>query len=243
MLDGEDHEAPPFVTRHLDSCAGCRQWQAEWAALARRFRVSGAASVPDLREPIVAAVLADVRARRSRKQLPARLALAAVAVAQLVLAVPVLLLGHEHEAPQHVAHEIGSFDVALGLGLIAAALAPALARGMLPVIGATVALLGLTAILDVAGGRTGLADELPHVLTMCGFLLLCSLAGVWRRPGLPPGHWSGVHRRPRRRAASARQIAVAEVVALPALGRPAVGARAVADGGDVATVAAKAAAR
>ena len=67
---------------------------------------------------------------------PARWALFVVALTQLVLAAPALLLGEDAGATVHVARELGSFDVALAVGLLVAAWQPARAWGLLPVIAA-----------------------------------------------------------------------------------------------------------
>jgi predicted anti-sigma-YlaC factor YlaD len=115
-----------------------------------------------------------------------------LAVVQLALSGPVLILGHDHAAPAHVAHEVGSFDAALALGLLMAAVRPRLAAGMLPLVAAITGLLVLTAGSDVAAGRTTALAEAPHLLDVVGVLLLLRLttAGRWTalriRGLLPP---------------------------------------------------------
>ncbi len=116
----------------------------------------------------------------------ARLGLVVVAVAQLAVCVPVLLFGHDRSAPVHVAHEMGSFEVAVAIGFLVAARRPGRAMGMLSLMGAAAGLLVLTATLDLVAGRTGLSDEAPHLLVVAGWLLLRWLATVapptWERP-------------------------------------------------------------
>ncbi len=73
---------------------------------------------------------------------------------------------------------MGSFDLALAIGFIAAARKPAQAAGMRWLVGAVAALLVLTAVLDVAAGRASLVEESPHLLTVAGWLLLCYLAAT-----------------------------------------------------------------
>jgi hypothetical protein len=116
----------------------------------------------------------------------ARLGLVVVAGAQLAICVPVLLLGHDRSAPVHVAHEMGSFEVAVAIGFLVAARRPGRAMGMLSLTGVAAALLVLTAALDLAAGRTDLWDEAPHLLVVAGWLLLRRLAAVapptWEQP-------------------------------------------------------------
>ena len=97
-----------------------------------------------------------------------------------------LLFGHDRSAPVHVAHEMGSFEVAVAIGFLVAARRPGRAMGMLSLMGVAAGLLVLTAALDLLAGRTGLSDEAPHLLVVAGWLLLRWLASVapptWERP-------------------------------------------------------------
>jgi hypothetical protein len=129
----------------------------------------------------MAAVRARV-SRRPRAMLLARLALVGVAAAQLALTVPYLLYGHDHSAPEHVAHEMGAFYAALGVGFAVAAWRPWRALGMRALVGAAAALLVITAIADLAAGRTSLSDEAPHLLAVAGWLIICYLAWVTPPP-------------------------------------------------------------
>ena len=125
----------------------------------------------------------------------ARLGLVVVAVAQLAVCVPVLLFGHDRSAPLHVAHEMGSFEVAIAIGFLVAARRPGRAMGMLSLMGAAAGLLVVTATLDLVAGRTDLSDEAPH-LHRRGRLA----AAGWRPRVAPPtwerprSHWRR-HRR------------------------------------------------
>jgi len=59
-----------------------------------------------------------------------------------------------------------------------------------PVVGAIAALLLATAAVDLVLGRTVLADEMPHLLTVAGFLLLWRLAKVNGDDHDGQGAWS-----------------------------------------------------
>jgi predicted anti-sigma-YlaC factor YlaD len=181
LLDDE----PPLVTRdaldaHLAICPGCRRWREEAHEVTRRFRLAPArAVVPPGKELLAALAPRAGRGYRPRKVTLVRAALVAVAVAQLVwVTVPTLLFGSDHGAPIHVSHEMGSFDMALAVGFLLAAYRPARAQGMRALVGAAALLLVVTALIDLAGGRTSLADEAPHVLAMAGWLLLGELTAL-----------------------------------------------------------------
>ena len=155
----------------------------------------------DLTGRVLSAIEADAAVRRHRwwQWRATRAALALVAVLQLLFTVPLLLLGHDHEAPVHVAHELGAFAGAISLGLLLAAARPRLAAGMVPVLGTVAGLLLLTASTDLALGSTTLADEAPHLLDFAGFLLLWRVAKLVGGPDGRAGQWaepSGVDAEP-----------------------------------------------
>jgi predicted anti-sigma-YlaC factor YlaD len=101
----------------------------------------------------------------------ARLGLLLVSGAQLMLAVPALL-GRDPGASVHIAHEQGSWAMALAVGLLVVALRPARAAAMLPLVAALAAGLALTMTLDIWAGRTQAATEAPHGLAFLGLGLL-----------------------------------------------------------------------
>ena len=104
-----------------------------------------------------------------------RAGLAAVAAAQLAIAVPLLLLGHDHDAGTHAAHELGSFDLSLAIAFAVGAVRPALSAGLAWVCAIAAAGLTVTAVADLVGGQTLGADEAQHLVAVAGALLL-----VWQ---------------------------------------------------------------
>jgi hypothetical protein len=110
-----------------------------------------------------------------------------VAATQLAVSVPLLLLGHDREAPIHVAHETGSLDVAVAIGLLVAVRRPRRALGMLTLVGTAALLLAGTAGMDLASGLTSWTDEAPHLLVVAGWLLLRRLAVLSPCGGERPG--------------------------------------------------------
>ncbi|HLY83293.1 MAG TPA: zf-HC2 domain-containing protein [Acidimicrobiales bacterium] len=178
-IDGEDDELESAaLDAHLAGCPRCRSWAEAALLVTRTARVTPAEPVPDLSVAIMAALAAtDLRARRESAS-PigvARFGLALVALAQLCLAVPALR-GQDGGAPIHVAHEQGSWLVALAVGLLVVAWRPARAAAMLPLVGALAVALVLTMAADIAAGRTQAAAEAPHGLAFLGLGLLWVLA-------------------------------------------------------------------
>lgn len=168
-LDGELSSAmDAALDEHLTDCPMCTAAAGALADASRRARVRVADSVPDLAPQVAARVRAS---SRPAPWSPARVALVVVAVAQLALAVP-LLLGQAPTASDHTSREIGVTETALAVGLLAAAWRPWRAAGMLPVVVALALGLAAISVLDVVDGHVGVAGELPHLLPLAGALML-----------------------------------------------------------------------
>jgi predicted anti-sigma-YlaC factor YlaD len=170
-IDGEDPGVPDDAFEaHLVSCAACRAWQQRAHAVTRRARLGG----PALDHDLTAAVLAATRPHhpRRRRRLAQRTGLVAVALAQLAITVPLLILGHDHDAGMHAAHELGSFDLALAIAFLVGAVRPALSAGLAWPCGIAAASLVGTAIIDLIGGQTIGADEAQHLIALAGAALL-----------------------------------------------------------------------
>lgn len=150
------------IEQHLRTCAPCRA-----------FAASGT-QMPDL-TPRIVAVAKEEGAVRPFHASPIRLALVGVALVQLAFAVPTLLFGSDEGAPVHIAHEVGAWDLALAVGFLFAAWRPLRAVGMLPFVAALSAGLLLTAVVDIANGKTPALLELTHVLELVGTALLWML--------------------------------------------------------------------
>ena len=187
-LDGEDPAmATPVLAAHLRTCADCRAFEASATTLHRRLRVRPAEPVPDLSASIVAAIEPADDGRVAGL----RAGLAAVAVVQILIALPALILGDDAGLPAHTARHLGSFAVALGIGFLVAAWRPDRVGGVLPLTAALVLCLLLTSGIDVASARASALSELGgHATELVGLGLLWLLA---RETGASARSWSRRH--------------------------------------------------
>jgi predicted anti-sigma-YlaC factor YlaD len=174
-LDGEDPGVPrSAVDLHLAGCGECRAFEAGSARLHR----APAEPVPDLSSAILSAIppaVPDPAPVDERVQF-LRVTLAVVAVIQLAMAVPALVLGDDAGLPTHVARHLGSFAVALGVGLLVVAWRPDRAPGILPVIGAVVLCLVASSVADILSGRAAPGAEVSHAPELVGLVTVWLLA-------------------------------------------------------------------
>jgi predicted anti-sigma-YlaC factor YlaD len=190
-LDGESSpQSRALLDDHLADCPACVAWADAAHEVTRRVRLGAAEDVPDLTAKVLAALGSPSgRPRRTpwwRRGVTARVALAVLAIAQFVVTFPELWLGHDADTATHPAHELGSLGAAFAVGLGAAALRPARARALVPIVGAGGLALLATAIADLISRRTVISDELPHLIVVAGWLVLLGLAAIERRlPGRP----------------------------------------------------------
>ena len=175
------------LDRHLSQCPACTAWEEDAYALRRTVA---------LRQPLPPADLTDqVLNRLSVPDVGSgqwvRIALALVA-ALLVVANAPLLLGLSSEGPVHESRHLGTFGVALGIGLLWAAWRPERANGLVPLAGALAATMLIGALVDVTAGRADVLTEASHTLEVAGLALLWQISGgrrrftahlrSWRRP-------------------------------------------------------------
>jgi predicted anti-sigma-YlaC factor YlaD len=191
------------LDRHLEACADCREWLANAEQVTRLVRLQPL-DVPDLTQPIMAAVAADAAGAPSGTAGPVaagsvaassvaassvaassvaagrrqvlRVAVAAVAVAQLLLVLPTLLSSLGFAVPAHTRHELATFDVALAAGLLLAAWRPALAPAYLPIVWIVAVGLAGTALIDVVHGTTTFGQETGHLAALVQAVLLWALS-------------------------------------------------------------------
>jgi predicted anti-sigma-YlaC factor YlaD len=176
-LDGEDPGVEnAVIDTHLETCPECRGFAASAARLHRSTRVAPAPAVPDLTPAILAAIGDDASAAGQDTQLALRWILAILAVVQIGVAVPALILGSDAGLPVHAARHLGSFDIAVAVGFLFAAWRPARIPGLLPVVAALVACLVASSLLDVVAGNTGALGEAHHATDFAGLAVLWLLS-------------------------------------------------------------------
>jgi len=186
-LDGEDPGLPlELVEAHLDECADCQAW----AAAVDSLGGAGADRAPVERISLDPALLATLGARAPRAQSSGgalistfewRIALAMIAVTQVVLSWPGAFL-HDGHASMHLAHELTGWDMGLAAGFLFVAWRPARAWGMLPLVTVFVVGMVVTSGVDVASGHALLGREAVHGLAIAGLGCLWMLARRAPRP-------------------------------------------------------------
>jgi predicted anti-sigma-YlaC factor YlaD len=180
-IDGEDPGVPDdAIAAHLAGCAACRDWEQRAHVLTRRTRLGGAVLEQDLTERVLTALPPSRRGRRLRVSL--RGALLVVAIAQVAVTVPLLILGHDRDASAHAAHELGSFDLALAIAFIVGAAKPRLSAGLAWPCGIAAGGLVATAVIDMIAGQTFGVDEAQHLIALAGALLLLGQARLENLP-------------------------------------------------------------
>jgi predicted anti-sigma-YlaC factor YlaD len=167
--------APAALDEHLGHCPACARWVAGMQALAGQTRISRV-PVPDLSAAILAGVaLPAARLRRQRRWLQA--ALVVVSLAQLAIAAPALFGDSmAMSVSMHAAHESAAWNAAVGLALLAVAVRPQRAAGLLPMLLCFVLLLGVLSARDLAAGAVTVSRLTTHLGCVLGLALLAALA-------------------------------------------------------------------
>jgi predicted anti-sigma-YlaC factor YlaD len=181
-LDGEAPRlAPAEIEMHLAGCDACRRWREAAHEVTRQYRLQAAHAPEPAPAALRSAAVANMPHRRSWVLVVARVALAAVGVAQVIITGKLLLAGDIDSF-----RDLGALGVALGVGYLVASVRPYRAIGMRPIVATAALLLVGSAGLDLVRHRTTLPDESPHLIAVAGWLLIMFLA--WRTPdlGAPP---------------------------------------------------------
>lgn len=182
-VDGEDALVDPVrLSRHLEGCARCREFESETARGRRASLVAAAPELPDLSVPVARAY---ATAERRTGWSATRILLALVAVSVIVLSVPGLLLGEDGAAPSHEARHLGAFSMAYGIALLIIVYRPSRARAFLLVTFVLAMALLITAAADALMGHIPLAGELIHIPELLSLVLVWDLARHQPAPPTP----------------------------------------------------------
>ncbi len=141
------------------------------------------------------------RSVRQSRQRVLQLATVAIAVVQLLLALPALFGTLGLGLSPHAAHELGSFDAALAVGFLVAGVRPAWARGYTPVAAVLAVCLTVTSGLDAAHQQVSLLRETGHLVVVGQALLLWALARTAAAGRTPPSGDTAVRTPPARATA------------------------------------------
>ncbi|WP_054565702.1 zf-HC2 domain-containing protein [Frankia sp. R43] len=196
-LDGEEPGvSAALIDAHIERCPACATWQRE-AALIRRAAVHTASH--DVPSPDFTHLARSARVRVSPLFVCLRWGLAALGLAQLALGLlQVLGVGPFHTAlpsthhgvtsathGEHLSHESAAWNLAVGVGFLAAAARRAIADGLVPLLTAFVGLLGLLSINDITRGEVSADRLLTHSVLLAGYLLILALTQLTTDPGAP----------------------------------------------------------
>jgi predicted anti-sigma-YlaC factor YlaD len=163
-LDGETRPAEELTLGdHLGACPACRAYAADARSLHRIVRVAPAEMVPDLTAEILAATAPPATDSASGRGL--RLGLVAIAVVQILIALPGLLSPAEHTS------HLAAFDLALAAGFCWVAARPTRAlSGFLPIATVLVVLCAGLAVTDAARGYGETFRAVAHSLAVLGII-------------------------------------------------------------------------
>ncbi len=174
-VDGELPETNALhvaLEAHLSSCSSCGEWEARSFAL-RRTLVLRRQAPPD---GLAVRVLANMSVPHTGAGQWVRYCLGVVAAAIVVLNIP-LLLGLTATASTHEVRHLGTFGVALGVGLFWAAMKPERAIGLVPLAAALALAMLLGSVADLGRRQAALLSESIHLLEFTGLGLLWYLSG------------------------------------------------------------------
>jgi predicted anti-sigma-YlaC factor YlaD len=199
-LDGEQAGLPTAdLDAHLAGCPDCAGWQDAAARATRLVRLAPAPEVPDLSAAVLAAVPVPAPAVRFRgvsRDLVGvllRAGLVLVAIGQAAVGWPALAMGEETMgAPLHVAHESGSWNLALAVALLAVARRPRYAAGLVPLLTAFVGVLAIFSVPDIVSGHVPYDRLADHLLLVGGLVMVAALAHHSRGPATGPLDGRGV---------------------------------------------------
>ncbi len=164
---------------HLHSCRDCSVWEDDAHALRRAssIRLAPSEAATLAAEERTNRILARVGVPDSGAGEWIRYALGVVAATVLVLNIPLLVSASTGDGPSHDSRHLGAFGVALGAGMLWAAVRPERSIGLVPMAGALAAAMVIGALVDLGAGRSTALAEAGHLLELTGLALLWLLSG------------------------------------------------------------------
>jgi predicted anti-sigma-YlaC factor YlaD len=194
QLDNEDlpGEAAAADT-HLATCARCRRWLDDAAAVTRLARIR--LPLPDMGIPDT---VLDAAPGRGRTRLVAwlRVLLGGVGLVQILAAVAqaatpamagMAMSGHaEGASPDHLLHESAAWNLAIGAGFMYIAARRARPAGVVPILTVFVVTLSALSLDDLLAGAVSSGRLASHVLLLAGYAIVVALSRPRLRSDDPP---------------------------------------------------------
>lgn len=210
-VDGElDDVSEAELSNHLETCPECRDYQDDAFALRRALRMRMVVEEPaaSSRELDIAGSLEGVSLLRWL--------LFVVGGTLVILNLPAIV-STEGTTTAHLSRHDGVFGCALGVAMLAVAIKPHRAIGLVPLTSTLALLMGIAAIADLAAGNADPLGEAIHVVEFAGLVCLWVISGG-------PSRWSDrrerlgsalAARRARRDRSRPQSSSTPETTALP----------------------------
>lgn len=171
-IDGEiGGSEESTLDQHLLTCASCHTYQDKVWDLRRSFRVQ-AVDTDDRAEEAPVAVLLDSLRRLSALQWT----LFVIGGTLVLLNVQPILFA-DGTAAAHLSRHDGIFGLALGIGMLAVALKPHRAIGLVPLTSTIAILMAVVAAVDLIRGTATMLAEAQHVVQFGGLVCLWIISG------------------------------------------------------------------
>ena len=165
-LDPSDHA---LLQNHVEQCPACERFAQDSWALRRSLRVTPVTTSADTQATVdVTGPLGTVSALRW---------VLFVIGATLVILNSQAVLFADATSQAHVGRHDGVFGTALGIGMLAVAIKPHRAIGLVPLTSTIALLMAIVAAVDLVTERASLGAEAIHVVEFAGLVCLWVISG------------------------------------------------------------------
>lgn len=163
---------------HLQSCRPCRDYQQDVFALRRTLRISAVQSTPDTPDQTVSASASSPVSVVGSLRGVTFLRWALFVIGGTLVAINAQsVVWAESGTAAHLSRHDGVFGTALGIGMLAVALKPQRAIGLVPLTASLAVLMLVVAGADLVAGNANLLSEAIHIVQFAGLLCLWVISG------------------------------------------------------------------